>query len=305
MQILPYGKAICYSGYRHGQSPKTVIPSKEQIKEDLFILKDDGYRYLRMYDPNDHARFVLEHIREYHLPFQCIIGVDSYPEVNNPKCPFEEQNFSQEELSANIKRNDNEVEKLIALCNEFENEIIAISVGNENTPEWGTRIVPVDRLIRHAKRLKEMTDKPVTFCEGFLEWQSLQELAKEVDFISVHSYPLHSGKVLEESLPINKEHYAAMKQLYPDKQIVFTEVGWATRPSKAMVPGQATEENQTKYILQLTNWLEKEQIVGFIFEAFDEPWKGSTTESCECNWGLYYVDRTPKPVMKALKKPDA
>ena len=35
MEILKYGKAICYSGYRKGQSPKTVAPTKEQIAEDL------------------------------------------------------------------------------------------------------------------------------------------------------------------------------------------------------------------------------------------------------------------------------
>jgi len=40
----------------------------------------------------------------------------------------------------------------------------------------------------------------------------------------------------------------------------------------------------------------------FIFEMFDEPWKGEDPCSCERNWGLYYVDRTPKPVIDALKK---
>ncbi|MBQ7433027.1 MAG: hypothetical protein IJV50_06165 [Lachnospiraceae bacterium] len=97
--IIPYGKAICYSGYRRGQSPKTEIPTVEQIGEDLELLVQDGYRYLRMYDPNLHARRVLEAISIYHLPLQCMIGIDSDPEVNNPDCPWEKQEMTEEELT--------------------------------------------------------------------------------------------------------------------------------------------------------------------------------------------------------------
>ena len=39
----PYANAICYSGYREGQSPPSgVFPTYEQIKEDLLIL--DGFQ---------------------------------------------------------------------------------------------------------------------------------------------------------------------------------------------------------------------------------------------------------------------
>lgn len=37
------------------------------------------------------------------------------------------------------------------------------------------------------------------------------------------------------------------------------------------------------------------------FEAFDEPWKGSRDQlECEKHWGLFYVDRSPKLVMKDI-----
>ena len=32
------GKAICYSGFREGQSPGRIFPSYEEIKEDLLML---------------------------------------------------------------------------------------------------------------------------------------------------------------------------------------------------------------------------------------------------------------------------
>ena len=98
MDILNYGKAICYSGYRQGQSPKTEVPSREQIEEDLDILVKEGYQYIRMYDPNLHARRALEIIREKKLPLKCMIGIDSEPEVNNRYFPFVKLDFSKEEL---------------------------------------------------------------------------------------------------------------------------------------------------------------------------------------------------------------
>lgn len=294
MEILKYGKAICYSGYRQGQSPKTEVPSREQIAEDLDILVKDGYQYIRMYDPNLHARRVLELIREKGLPLRCMIGIDSGPEENNPECPFVKQNYTKEELLQNKERNDAEIEKLIEMVKAFEEEVIAVSIGNENTPPWGARMVRPERLLRHAKRLKEALNKPVTFCEGIFEWPELKELGNALDFISVHSYPLHYGETVDVAVAMNKEHYNTVRQLFPDKQVLFTEVGWTTKPNSAMAPGQACVENQKRYITELNEWLSKEQIIGFIFEAFDEPWKGSTPEKSECNWGLYYLDRTKK-----------
>lgn len=294
MDIIKYGKAICYSGYRQGQSPKTEIPTKEQITEDLDILVKEGYQYIRMYDPNLHARRALEIIHEKKLPLKCMIGIDSDPEINNPDCPFVKQEYTPEELAKNMERNDAEVETLIELVKEFENEVLAVSIGNENTPPWGAHTVKPERLLAHAKRYKEALNKPVTFCEGIFEWPHLKELGDYLDFISVHSYPLHYQETVDVAVGLNKKHYNDIKAIFPDKQVLFTEVGWTTKPNSAMIPGQACVENQKRYITELNEWLEADQIIGFIFEAFDEPWKGSTPNKSECNWGLYYLDRTRK-----------
>lgn len=298
MKTLEYGKAICYSGYREGQRPGGEIPGKEQIKEDLEIIVADGYSYIRMYEPNEHARRALEVIRENQLPLLCLIGVDNFTEVNNPNCPWDNRERSAEELAANAKRNDGEVEKLIALVKEFPDEIFAVSVGNENTPDWGARILTEERLIHHARRLREALDKPITFCEGAGEWLKLGNLVKEMDFIGIHSYPLHCGVKIDGGLALNKKDFEEISKAYPDKQVVFTELGWSTKARDDWKKDSASEENQIRYIREVEEWFEDEKIIGFIFEAFDEPWKGEDEASCERNWGLYYVDRTPKPAMR-------
>ena len=35
---IDYGQAVCYSGYRQGQSPGEIYPTYNQVKEDLFIV---------------------------------------------------------------------------------------------------------------------------------------------------------------------------------------------------------------------------------------------------------------------------
>lgn len=298
MTAMEYGKAICYSGYREGQRPGGEIPSKEQIREDLKILAADGYTYIRMYDPNEHARRVLEIIREEKLPMKCLIGVDNFSEVSNPNCPWDPQDIPADVLAANAVRNDAEVEKLIEMVKEFPEEVFAVSVGNENTPDWGARIVSEERLVRHAKRFKEALDKPVTFCEGAGEWKHLEKLAAEMDFIGIHSYPLHYGTPIDDALAINKRDYEAVKSWYPDKLIVFTELGWSTKARDDHKKNNASIENQVRYIKEVNEWFEEDKVIGFLFEAFDEPWKGPDVDSCERHWGLYYVDRTPKPAVR-------
>lgn len=302
MKTFEYGKAICYSGYREGQHPEGEIPTKEQIREDLAIIIEDGYRYIRMYEPNEFARRTVEVIREEELPLKCMVGVDHYSEVNNPNCPWDKQEKPEEELADNAVRNDAEVEKLIAFAKEYKDEIIAVSVGNENTPCWGARIVPAERLVAHAKKIKAAIDTPVTFCEGYPEWEQLEELAAVLDIIGVHSYPLHNGIKVEDSVEFNRVQYEDICNRYPDKEVIFTEVGWSSQARDDLKKGNATEENQARYIKELVDWMEKDKVVGFLFEIFDEPWKGEDPCSCERNWGLYYVDRTPKPVVKELKK---
>ena len=47
---ITFGNAICYSGYREGQSPiDQTYPSYQEVVEDLKIL-DEQWQFLRIYD---------------------------------------------------------------------------------------------------------------------------------------------------------------------------------------------------------------------------------------------------------------
>lgn len=85
---FPFGKAICYSGFRAGQQPGTNYPTYEQVKEDLLILHGN-WKYLRMYDCDLHAETVLEVIRKEKLNFKVFLGAYIVAEMNNFGCPWE------------------------------------------------------------------------------------------------------------------------------------------------------------------------------------------------------------------------
>ncbi len=302
MNVLPYERAICYSGYREGQEPGGKSPSYEQVKEDLLILQPH-WSYLRLYDCDEHAETVLEVIRKEKLNFKVMLGAYIVAEMNNFGCPWG-GTYPEEVLTANKERNVAQIEKLIAVANQYSDIIIALSAGNEACVDWTDHYVSTESVIEYVKMIKKGAKQPVTFCENYVPWiTKLKKLGEEVDFVSIHTYPVWEYKNIHEALEYTKQNFLAVAQIYPDKQIVITEAGWATNSNgRGISPENVSEEIQAVYYKDLTEWSEKEKVVTFVFEAFDEPWKGSPEPlEPEKHWGLFNVDRTPKYVMRDNK----
>ncbi|WP_405242213.1 glycosyl hydrolase family 17 protein [Lentisalinibacter salinarum] len=299
-QRLAHGNAICYSGYREGQSPiERVYPSYEQIREDLLILQRN-WRFLRLYDCSPHAETVLQVIRDEGLDFHVMLGLDMAAEMSNPHCPWGAE-FDDETLAANRRGNEQELERLVALSREYRDSVLAVSVGNEASVEWTDHMVPVDRLVEYATTVGSRIEQPVTFCENYVPWTyKLEPLAEALDFIAVHTYPAWEYRSIHDALEYTKQNYHSVADHYPGKPVVITEAGWPTAANgRGIEPQNASEELQASYYEQLVEWTTEEEILAFVFEAFDEPWKGSPDPlEPEKHWGLFTVERTPKLVMQ-------
>ena len=164
---VEHGNAICYSGYREGQSPVDAIyPSYDEIREDLSILAGN-WQFLRVYDSGRHAELVLDVIRREGLSFHLMLGLDLAAEVSNPHCPWGAE-YSDETLAANREHNHDQVQRAIALANQYPDIVFAVSVGNEDSVEWTDHMVPVERLIEQDQQLRLAIRKPVTFCEKYV-----------------------------------------------------------------------------------------------------------------------------------------
>tara|TARA_R110002073_G_scaffold336347_1_gene532427 strand:+ start:4785 stop:5732 length:948 start_codon:yes stop_codon:yes gene_type:complete len=293
------GNAICYSGFREGQHPGGIHPSYEEIKEDLLILHKQ-WKYLRLYDCDQHAETVLEVIKNENLDFKVMLGAYIVAEMNNFGCPWG-GTYSEDVLISNKAQNLYQIKKLIQFANEYPDTIFSLSVGNEACVDWTDHYVPVDSVINYVKLVKKEANQPVTFCENYLPWLTkLKDLADEVDFISIHTYPVWEYKNIHEALEYTRQNYLAVANMYPDKVVTITEAGWATNSNgRGIDSNNVSEEFQKEYYNDLVNWSEEDQVLTFVFEAFDEPWKGSSDPlEPEKHWGLFRVDRTPKLVMK-------
>jgi exo-beta-1,3-glucanase (GH17 family) len=300
--MFPYAPAICYSGFRDGQSPdQGVFPTYEQIREDLRILQD-SWSYLRLYDCDEHAELVFEVIEKENMDFEVMLGAYIAAEVNNPDCPWG-ADYTEQQLKANRVHNDERMRALVKMAQRYTDCIFSVSIGNEATVDWTDHLIPTERVVEMAQYVKQHTDKPVTFCENYLPWLTkLEPLVNALDFISIHTYPVWEYKTIDEALAYTQQNYWEVANRYPDKTVVITEAGWTTASNgRGIEPHNANVDLQNRYVQELMAWTREEDILCFLFEAFDENWKGSDDpQEPEKHWGIYRTDRSAKPVVDLI-----
>lgn len=299
-------RGICYSGFRTGQHPDrgsgAVNPTEAQILEDLNILAQHGdFPLIRLYDAKTNSAQVLRLIQKHGLKFKVLLGAWLAGEVNNPGCSWLKP-MPPETLDANRKQNQAEVMEVIRLANQYSNIVVAVAVGNEALVSWNDHMVPVDRVIGYVRQVKKAVPQPVTVCDNYDWWAKHgKELARELDFVSVHTYPVWENKEIDEAMPFTIANLQAVRNTLPDSRLVITEAGWATT-AKEFGP-RANEEKQKKYYHELYAWAGRMKITTFWFEAFDEDWKGDENPlGAEKHWGIFTVDRKPKLVMQDRRK---
>ena len=300
-------RGICYSGFRSGQHPDrgggAVNPTEAQILEDLQILGRHGeFPLLRLYDAKTNSAVVLHLIQKHGLKFKVMLGAWLAAEVNNPGCPWLKP-MSLEALEANRKSNRAELRETIRLANQFSNIVVAVAVGNEALVSWNDHMVTEQAIIRYVREVKKSVPQPVTVADNYDWWAKHgKALAGELDFVSVHTYPLWENKDIAEAMPYTVANLQAVRDALPDSRLVITEAGWATVAKE--FGARADESRQQKYYQAVYEWAGQMNITTFFFEAFDEDWKGDDNPlGAEKHWGLFTLDRKPKQAM--LPSPSA
>lgn len=287
------GNAVAYGCYREGQAPGQKGPSDEQLLEDLTIIAKH-WGLIRVYGADNDTRRILQVIDKNDLPIKVIQGIWLSPEEGNPQ-----------EKAANI----NSVSLGIELANQYPDIVIAVSVGNETQVFWSAHRMDPDTLIRYVRIVRDNVAVPVATADDYLYWNKPEsrQVAAETDFVFTHIHPLWNGKTLEEAMDWFDQTYREVQDMHPDRMIVIGETGWATdyNSSKTgpgeqgtLIKGEVGLEAQASFLIKLDKWIESNQVPVFLFEAFDEPWKGGGADTpaneIEKNWGVFNADRTPK-----------
>jgi exo-beta-1,3-glucanase (GH17 family) len=297
--------AVAYSGFREGQHPDRGYgannPSKAEILEDLNILVAHDFGLIRMYDSGDNTATTLKLIEKHNLPIKVMLGIWLDAEISNHEgCPWLDEPIPESQLAANTLRNKMEIQRGIKLAKAYSDIVVAVNVGNEALVEWNDHMVPLEKVIDYVREVKSSISQPVTVADNYEWWiKDGAPLAKEVDFLGVHTYPVWENKPISEGLSYTATNIEDVHAALPDKPIAILEAGWAT--TAAEFPAQANEINQVRYFNELAKWASQTNTTVMFFEAFDEPWKGdpNASDGAEKHWGLFFIDRTPKAVMQS------
>ena len=314
----PDYQAICYGGYR--TASRDVAPTVTEIKDDMRILAAMKIKVIRTY--NVHFKEVsnllaaISELKQEHKGFEMYVMLGAWIECKNA---FANQAPVHTEES---ERNAVEIAEAVRLANQYPDIIKIVAVGNEAMVNWATGYFVTPNIIlkwvKHLQNLKQQSKLPkdvwITSSDNFASWggggkeyhvADLNELIKTVDYISLHTYPMHDThynpafwgiKESEQKLTDKEKIDAAMlrardyaiaqyqavvtymKSLGVNKPVHIGETGWASICNELYGKNgsKAVDEYKSAQYYQLMRaWTNKEKITCFYFEAFDENWKNA------------------------------
>lgn len=293
------GLGIAYGSYRDGESPdKDSVSSQADILEDMKILTaGDTVRFhlIRMYGADAASEQVLKTIRKYNLPVRVMQG--AWLSGKDP-----------------IQDNEEQINEVIRLANEYSDIVVAVNLGNEIFVDWSWHKFEVEQIPMYLKwvdRVQKATNVPVTLADDYNFWNKpwSQPVAQKLDFMVLHAYAMWNSQTLENAVAWTEQVYNDISGLHPNSQIVLGESGWATSSissngDESLIIAPANEQAQSVFFAEYYQWLKINKIASFYFEAFDEKWKGGEDNPdgiAEKNWGLYRSDRTAKQAVIDFK----
>ncbi len=295
VEIVP--NAAAYGFYRKGQSPGGVGPTESEMLEDFQIFTK-YWKHVRVYGSDSHSEKLLETIRKHNIPVKIMLGIWLENETKHPEKMFD---------------NLEQVRKGIQLANKYPDIVTSVSVGNETRVFWAYHRMSQENLLKYIRMVRPAVVQPVTTADDYKFWLEEEsiEIANELDFISTHIHPIWNGIKLENAIAWTDSVYKELIKIHPDKPLIIAEIGWPTDYDKndIGVGAQGTqfqrhpdEEEQKIFFQVITDWSEKNRIMTYWFEIFDESWKGGGSNSspnhAEKHWGLFNEDRTPKKAMR-------
>ena len=334
----PEYPGICYGGYR--EKTRDVQPTVEQIKEDMLMLHALGYRFVRTYHTKrPHAANVLKAIKEIKSTrdsFEMYVMLGAWIQC---KGAFTD---SPDHTQEDSLENQGEVERAIKLAQEYPEIVKVLAVGNECMVHWAaTYFVEPGVVLRWVNYVQGLKDKGelssslwVTSSDNFASWgggaedyhkEDLNSLIKAVDYVSMHTYPMHDthynpdfwGLTPEDTTKTEEEQInnamkraldyavgqvnsteAYVTKIAPNKPVHIGETGWASYSNGHYGPegSKACDEfKESIYHDLISNWSNANGKTCFYFEGFDEIWKDAANPGgSENHFGLFTIDGQAK-----------
>ena len=308
--------AISYGGYR--EVTRDVQPTIPQLKEDMKILAAMGVKILRTYNVQlQQAPNLLKAISELKAEdtnFEMYVMLGAWIDCKNAWTDLVPNHEVESEQNAG------EIDRAVTLAKQYPDIVKIIAVGNEAMVHWATsyfvRPNVILKWVNHLQDLKKDGALPkdlwITSSDDFSSWgggdpvyhtEDLNNLIRAVDYISMHTYPMHNSHynpqfwlvpeedsklsniekieaAMQRALLFSQQQFDGvanyMRSLGINKPVHIGETGWATVSNEhygADGSKAADEYKSGRYFQLMRDWTYKEDISCFYFEAFDEQWK--------------------------------
>ena len=330
--------AMSYGGYRnkdHG-----IEPTLDELKEDMKIMSAMGIRILRTYKVHlPHASNVLKAISELKKEdpsFEMYVMLGVWIDCKNA--------WTDQEPIHNIESEANkpQIEEAVRLANTYPDIVKILAVGNEAMVKWAaTYYVEPHIILKWVTYLQDLKKSGglsnelwITSSDNFASWggggdeyhvEDLKTLIRAVDYISMHTYPMHDthynpefwgvpenesqlsdiekiDAAMVRSLEYAKSQYKSvanyLKSIGANKPIHIGETGWSSF-SDGYFGSHGSRSNdefkESLYYKHMRDWTNASGLSCFYFEGFDEPWKGGENPgNSEKHFGLFTVDGKAK-----------
>jgi exo-beta-1,3-glucanase (GH17 family) len=330
--------AMSYGGFR--KTSRDIEPTILEIKEDMKILSAMGVKIIRTYNVHlQEATTILEAITELKKEdetFEMYVMLGAWIDCKNAWTNLEPNHDVESDANAA------EIDKAVALASQYPEIVKIIAVGNEAMVKWATAyyVQPsvILKWVNHLQELKKAGRLPadlwITSSDNFASWgggesqyhvPDLEKLIKAVDYISMHTYPMHDthynptfwgvlkfenaltkeekiNASLIRAVNYSKTQYNSvenyMKSLNVNKPIHIGETGWASLSNEhyGSDGSKATDEyKEALFYNHMRTWTNAAKISCFYFEAFDEQWKDAKNPSgSENHFGLFTLNGQAK-----------
>ncbi len=220
--------AISYGGYR--KSSREFQPTIAQLKEDMKILQAMNIKVLRTYNVQlAQASNILKAIHQLKTEdetFEMYVMLGAWIDCKNA--------WTDKEPDHTIEsaQNESEINRAVALANQYPDIVKVIAVGNEAMVRWATSyyVQPnvILKWVNYLQNLKKedklSKDLWITSSDDFASWgggeesyhvKDLEDLIKAVDYVSMHTYPYHNTHYNPEFWGIDDDE----KELSSDEKL--------------------------------------------------------------------------------------
>lgn len=248
---------LCFSMYEEGQEPGDII-TEAQVERRINIIKP-------------YTKWVRS--------FSCIEGNEYIPRIAHKHGL---KTLVGAWLGDDLKKNEDEVEALIALAKEGCVDVAA--VGNEVMYRGD---LTEEQLLDYIYIVKEaLPDSTVGYVDAYYEFSHRPKITEACDVILSNCYPYWEGCDQENSLNHMQQMFGQATHAANGKKVIITETGWPSHGTN-LKGAYPSKENAMKYFINAQAWSAKENIELFYFSSFDESWKVGPEGDVGAYWGLW------------------